>query len=51
MIVKQADGWHVLSEHKTDGKRKNLGGPYKTEGEAHKRLQQVEFFKHNPGKK
>jgi len=41
MIVKQKDGYHVLS--KTT--RKNLGGPYKTRAEALKRLRQVEFFK------
>jgi hypothetical protein len=41
VIVHRADGWHVLSE-----KRKNLGGPYKTQAEAKKRLAQVEFFKH-----
>jgi len=42
MIVKQKDGWHVISE-KTG---KNLGGPYKTRKEALKRLRQVEFYKH-----
>ncbi len=42
MIVKRKDGYFVLSE-KTG---KNLGGPYKTEEEAKKRLRQVEFFKH-----
>ena len=41
-IVKRKDGWHVISE-KTG---KNLGGPYATRKEAVKRLQQVEFFKH-----
>jgi hypothetical protein len=41
MIVHRADGWHVRSE-----KGKNLGGPYKTQAEAKKRLAQVEFFKH-----
>ncbi len=41
MIVHCTDAWHVLSE-----KRKDLGGPYKTEAEAKKRLAQVEFFKH-----
>ncbi len=40
-IVKEKDGWHVLSED-----NKNLGGPYKTRKEAVKRLQQVEHFKH-----
>jgi len=42
MIVKRKDGYHVISEKA----RKNLGGPYKTRGEAVKRLQQVEYFKH-----
>jgi len=42
MIIKRKAGYYVLSE-KT---RRNLGGPYKTRGEALKRLQQVEFFKH-----
>lgn len=42
MIVKKKDGYYVLSE-KT---KRNLGGPYKTEEEAKKRLRQVEFFKH-----
>lgn len=40
MVVKKPDGWHVLSES-----GKNLGGPYKTEGEAQRRLDQVEMFK------
>jgi hypothetical protein len=39
-VVHHKDGWHVLSE-----KGKNLGGPYKTKGEAVKRLRQVEYFK------
>lgn len=42
MIKKVKGGYKVLSE-----KGKNLGGPYKTKGEAEKRLRQVEFFKHN----
>jgi len=42
MIVKKKDGYYVLSE-KT---KRNLGGSYKTEDEAKKRLRQVEFFKH-----
>lgn len=42
MIVKKKDGYHVISE--TTGR--NLGGPYKSEEEAKKRLKQVEFFKH-----
>ena len=45
-IVKKADGYHVYSE---DGS-KHLGGPYKSEGEAKKRLEQVDYFK-NKGKK
>lgn len=46
MIKKTKDGWHVVSE---DGS-KNLGGPYKTQEEAKKRLDQIEYFK-NKGKK
>lgn len=42
MIVKSSKGYHVKSEHGA----KNLGGPYKTRAEAVKRLQQVEYFKH-----
>lgn len=41
MIVKKKDGYHVVSE-----KGKNLGGPYRTRGQAEKRLSQVEYFKH-----
>lgn len=41
-VVHREDGWHVLSE-----KGKNLGGPYKSKGEAVKRLRQVEYFKHH----
>lgn len=40
MIRKVKKGYKVLSE-----KGRNLGGPYKTKGEAQKRLRQVEFFK------
>jgi len=40
-VTHREDGWHVLSE-----KGKNLGGPYKSKGEAVKRLRQVEYFKH-----
>jgi len=40
MIRKVKAGYKVLSS-----KGKNLGGPYKTEEEAKKRLRQVEFFK------
>ena len=42
MIVKGKGGFYVKSE-KTG---KNLGGPYRTRGEAEKRLRQVEYFKH-----
>lgn len=46
MIVKRKGGFHVVSETKgKDGKRKNLGGPFKTRAGAVKRLKQVEFFK------
>lgn len=41
-VVHRDDGWHVLSE-----KGKNLGGPYKSKGQAVKRLKQVEYFKHH----
>jgi hypothetical protein len=44
MIKKVKNGYKVLSE-----KGKNMGGPYKTEAEAKKRLQQVEFFKRKKG--
>lgn len=39
--IKKGDKWYVYSE---DGKKK-LGGPYDSEGEAEKRLGQVEYFK------
>ena len=40
-------GYGVVSEHKTKkGKRKKLGGPYKSKAQANKRLRQVEYFKH-----
>lgn len=42
MIVKSSKGYHVKSENGS----KNLGGPYKTRAQAVKRLQQVEYFKH-----
>lgn len=46
MIVKRNDGYYVMSESKgKDGQRKKLGGPYKSKGEAVKRLKQVEYFK------
>ena len=44
MIRKVSGGYKVLSE-----KGKNLGGPYKSKKKAAKRLQQVEYFKHNKG--
>jgi hypothetical protein len=44
-IKKVSGGYKVLSEN---GK-KNLGGPYKTEKEAEKRLRQVEFFERRKG--
>lgn len=48
MIVKTAAGYTVKSESKgKDGKRKNLGGPYKSLAAAKKRLGQVEWFKNN----
>ena len=40
-VIKVPGGYRVVSE-----KGKNLGGPYKTRGEAEKRLEQVERFKH-----
>ena len=43
MIRKRKDGFHVVSE-----KGKNLGGPFKTLGQALKRLRQVEHFKKQP---
>lgn len=42
MVIKSGDGYHVVSHE-----GKHLGGPYKTKDEAVKRLQQVEYFKHN----
>jgi len=41
MIVKRKDGYHVVSEQ-----GKNLGGPYQSREQAHRRLAQVEYFKH-----
>jgi hypothetical protein len=41
MKKKLNDGWYVYSE-----KGKPMGGPYGTEAEANKRLQQMEYFKH-----
>lgn len=52
MIVKRNDGYYVLSESKDkEGERKKLGGPYKSKAEAVKRLKQVEYFKHQGGKR
>lgn len=45
-IIKKKDGYYVQSE---DGE-KNLGGPYTTEDEAKKRLQQVHYFKNKTKK-
>jgi hypothetical protein len=42
MIQNVSGGYRVVSEN-----GKNLGGPYRTKKEAEKRLEQVEFFKHN----
>jgi len=41
MIKKQKNGYYVKSNDGT----KNLGGPYKTLGEAEKRLKQIEYHK------
>ena len=46
MIVKRPDGWHVVSHS-----GKNLGGPYKSEAQAKKRLAVVEYWKQRGGKK
>lgn len=46
MIKKKKEGYFVLSEKSG----KNLGGPYKSRKEAVKRLQQVEYFKHQKKK-
>ncbi len=43
-IQKNKKGYSVKSR-----KGKNLGGPYKTESAAKKRLSQVEYFKHIKG--
>lgn len=37
----EKDGWHVYSES-----GKHMGGPYPSESGANKRLQQIEYFKH-----
>jgi hypothetical protein len=44
MIVTRKGKFYVVSEKK--GKRKGLGGPYRTRKEAQNRLNQVEMFKH-----
>jgi len=47
IIVRTKEGYFVKSEKRdAKGKRRNLGGPYKSLGEAKKRLEQVEYFKH-----
>lgn len=49
MIKKFGKLYKVLSESKDkSGKHKNLGS-YKSEKEAKKRIQQVEYFKHKKG--
>lgn len=45
MIKRVKEGFKVVSQ-KTG---RSLGGPYKTEAEAKKRLRQVEFFKRKKG--
>lgn len=40
MVIKEKSGYYVYSE---SGKR--LGGPYKSEKAANKRLAQIEYFK------
>jgi len=47
-IRKTSSGYVVYSEHKgKQGKKKRLGGPYRSRAAAVKRLRQVEYFKHN----
>lgn len=46
MIKKTKSGYKVTSEG-----GKNLSKPNLTKGQAVKRLRQVEFFKHNRGKR
>lgn len=49
-IVKTKAGYIVMSESKgADGKRKRLSKPYKTRGEAQKRLAQIEYLKAHKG--
>jgi hypothetical protein len=45
MIKKGPKGYSVKSHS-----GKNLGGPYKSEKEAHRRMNQVEMFKHMKGR-
>jgi len=47
-IIRKTDKGYVLFSRKKgkDGKRKQLGGPYSSRGQAEKREQQVEYFKH-----
>ena len=47
MKKKTSKGWMGYSE---DGTKK-LGGPYKSEGQADKRIAEVEYFKHKKGGK
>lgn len=44
-IRKVSGGYKVVSKS-----GRNLGGPYKTEAAARRRLKQVEYFKHHPKK-
>jgi len=47
MIRKTKKGYVVYSERKgRDGRRRRLGGPYKTRAAAKRRISQVEYFKH-----
>lgn len=47
MIRKTPKGYVLYSKSKgSDGKRKRLGGPYKTRAQAEKRERQVQYFKH-----
>lgn len=49
MIRKTPKGYVIYSETKRNGKRRRLGGPYKTKAAAQKRLRQIEYFKHKKG--
>ena len=44
MIRKTKSGYKVVSH-----KGKNLGGPYKSKGEAQERLREVEYYKRRKG--